>query len=710
MKLFAGGPLVVGLTGCGPPHEGIVPYVDMPERLVPGEPLRFATTLALDGYGQGVLATSLDGRPIKIEGNPQHPASRGATDVFSEAALISLYDPDRSQAPRRGDLLSTWNAFASALHQRLETEQAREGEGLRLLTSRITSPTLQRQIDAFLTRYPRARWHAYTPLADADMRAGTRRAFGRELTALPRLAEATVLLVLDADPLGPGPAQIANARAFADRKDRGTLPFSRAYVIEPAWTLTGANADHRLELHPSWMRNVALAIANMLDGTDADAQADRIELPGAARRFVEAATADLRAHRGHALIIAGPRSGADVQALCHWINATLDAPLTYVDPVDAPGRSASLAELTEDLRSDRVRCLFVVDANPAYDTASAAEFAGYIEGVPFSVHLGLHDDETAACCDWHLPQSHALESWSDLRALDGTASLVQPLIRPLYDSRTAHDLLDLLNGRVEQDTYSRVRETWRQTSPVEEFEQWWRRALHDGVIADSAPAPIETSRPERPVLAPAAGESGLTLVLAPDPSAWDGCFANNPWLQECPHPLTGDAWGNVIQISTADANARAISNGAIVRLAHGGRQLTGPARVCDGQAEGVVALTLGHGRSRAGRIGNGIGIDVYPLRRNETPWQVDDVSLDVTADRVRLTTLQQQFGLDEDSATLYPSMAVTALTEQAHSAESQDQPSLLPSPKRGDPAWAMVIDTTRCIGCNACVVACQAEN
>ncbi|MGH6740612.1 MAG: 4Fe-4S dicluster domain-containing protein, partial [Bradyrhizobium sp.] len=310
MKLLAGG-VALGLTSCGKPQEEIVPYVDMPEGLAAGDPRKFATALALGGYGRGVLATSIDGRPIKIEGNPRHPASLGATDVFAEAAILSLYDPDRSKAPRHGNDIASWDAFAGALNTQIEREQARQGAGLRIVSGRITSPTLLRQIADVRRRFPQARWYRYESVGDDTAREGSRIAFGRPLTVKARLADTAVVVALDADPLGPGPQQIANAREFAQRRRRGSKPFLRLYAVEPDWSLTGANADHRLALHSQSVSNVALHIAAALRG-----EKPQGALPQNAARFARAAAADLAANKGRALVLAGPRQPAAVHALC----------------------------------------------------------------------------------------------------------------------------------------------------------------------------------------------------------------------------------------------------------------------------------------------------------------------------------------------------------------------------------------------------------
>ena len=708
LRLLAGG-LAMPLASCAKPFEEIVPYVDMPERVVAGEPLKFATTLALSGYGIGVLATSIDGRPIKIEGNPRHPASLGATDVFAEAAIMSLYDPDRSKAPRTRNDISTWDAFAGALRAQLEREQPRRGAGLRIVSGRTTSPTLRRQIADIKRVYPLARWVRYDAVPDDAAPAGAALAYGRPLAPLARLGDCAVVLALDADPLGPGPQQIANARALAQRRQADAAPFLRLYAAEPELSLTGAYADHRLALPPQLIGDIALAVAAALRGEDAASH-----LPPDAVRFARAAAADLIAHKGHALVMVGPRQPPAVHAAAHWINAELQAPVDLIDPVDpaAQDDGESLTEFATDLENGRVETLIILGANPAYDAPGRLGIAKRIGKVAFSAHLGLHDDETAVLCRWHLPQSHPLESWSDLRGPDGTASIVQPLIRPLYDTRTAHEFVGLLAGQIATSAYETVRQTWRNETPTDGFEDWWRRALHDGVIAGSAAQPVVVGAPKPPALVPARPPAGMTLLLAPDPAVWDGSFANNPWLQECPRPFTKEVWDNSLGLSPTDATRIGVRDGDMVQIADGERTLRGPVRIIDGQAAGVITATLGYGRSRAGAIGNGIGFDVYPLRAPDTPWHLENVTVAPTGGRHSVASTQQQFRLDGEARDLYPILTLAELAQgkQPPDHDYANKPSMLPPVKSDGAAWAMVIDTSACTGCNACVVACQAEN
>ncbi|CCD98332.1 4Fe-4S ferredoxin iron-sulfur binding domain protein precursor [Bradyrhizobium sp. STM 3809] len=695
--------LASGLAACSKPNEQIIPYVRMPERIVPGEPLKFATTLALAGVGRGAIVTSIDGRPIKVEGNPRHPGSLGATDVFAEAAVLSLYDPDRSRTILRDGGIATRAALAAAL----SNGRSQDGDGLRLLTGRTTSPTLLRQIDGLLQAFPAAAWHAYDPTDDDNAREGAQLAFGQPLRSLLEFDKARVIVTLDADPLGHGADQIRIGRGFAARRSGGAGAFSRLYCIESALTLTGAKADERLALHPEAIAHFAVALAAALG-----AKVEVSDLPESQHALLQHVTADLKAHPGEALVLAGPAMSREMHALVHWINAQLNAPVRLIAPIDrtpAGKQAGTLKQLVDDLRAGRVRQLVMIGVNPVYDAPADLQFAEQAEKAAFRLHMGVYADETAAIANWHVPQNHPLETWSDLRACDGTASIVQPLIRPLYQTFSDHELLAWLAGDADAKAYDLVRQTWKGTAS-EDFETWWQRALHEGVIAGSAAPPVATAAPTLPTLAPAeARASEFDLVLRPDPCLWDGSLANNAWLQECPKPLTKQVWGNALALGPGDAARLGLGSGDVVSVQSNGRSIEAAALVEPGMPVGVVALSLGGGRKRAGAIGNHVGANAYELRISDSPWRISQVSIRRTGRREPILTTQNVVRTPEDVRELYP---LHHLTDTLPPAASANPPSLMPQTVRPDDghAWAMVIDTSVCIGCNACVVACQAEN
>jgi molybdopterin-containing oxidoreductase family iron-sulfur binding subunit len=682
----------------------------MPERVVPGASLKFATTLPLAGFGRGVIVTAIDGRPIKVEGNPRHPGSLGATDVFAEAAVLSLYDPDRSRTISHHGSIASLEALRQALVTELAEARSGRGEGLRLLTGRTTSPTLLRQIDGLLQSLPAAIWHAYDPTDNDNAREGAQLAFGQQLWGVPKFEQARVIVALDADPLGHGPDQVRIGRGFAARRSTADGDASRLYCIESAMTLTGAKADERLALRPQAIDRFAAALAHALG-----APISAPELHGRDRVLLQKISADFRAHNGELLVLAGPTLSKEAHGLVHWINAQLKAPIQLISPSDRTpsGRqSGSLEQLAQDLGEGRVRQLVMIGVNPVYDSPADLDFEGRMQQARFRLQMGSYVDETAAVASWHVPQSHPLESWSDLRATDGTASIVQPLIRPLYQTFTDHELLALLGGEADASPYDLVRETWRSTAGAGDFEAWWQRALHDGVIAGSAAAPVATGAPILPSEANAEAADGqIGLVLRPDACVWDGSFANNAWLQECPRPLSKQVWGNALAVHPADAVRLGLSSGDVVTVGANGRSIDVPVLIEPGMASGVCALTLGGARRKAGAIGNGVGANAYAIRVSANPWRIPQVSIKPTAQREPILTTQNIVRTPEDVRELYP-VHQLAQPSAAASPSSGDPPSLMPpSVRPGDgQAWAMVIDTSICIGCNACVIACQAEN
>ncbi|GGI26770.1 4Fe-4S dicluster domain-containing protein [Bradyrhizobium guangdongense] len=697
-----------GLAACSKPDEQILPYVRMPERIVPGEALKFATTLGLAGIGRGVIVTSVDGRPIKVEGNPRHPGSLGATDVFAEAAVLSLYDPDRSRTILHKGAIASREALLGVLTSELTEARSRQGDGLRLLTCRTTSPTLLRQIDGLLQAFPTAAWHAYDPTDDENARQGAQLAFGQAVCSLADFAQARMIVALDADPLGHGPDQIRIGRGFAMRRNDANA-FSRLYCLESALSLTGAKADERLALRPEAIEQFAASLARELG-----APIGAPELPERERLLLRNILLDLNAHKSEALVVAGPGMSKEVHAIAHWINAQLNAPVRLIDPIDhtPSGRQAgTLQQLADDLEGGRVRQLFIIGANPGYDAPVDLQFEARAQKAQFRLHMGEYVDETAALATWHVPQNHQLEAWSDLRASDGTASIVQPLIKPLYSSFGIHEVLAWMAGEQDASSYELVRQTWRDAAP-EDFEAWWQRVLQEGVIPGTgAPAvkPAVSVSPSSTGAEAQEKKNGLSLVLRPDPCMWDGSFANNAWLQECPKPLSKQVWGNALALHPKDASRLGIQSGELVAIAAVGRSIEVPVLIEPGSAIGVCALTFGGGRQKAGAIGNGVGANAYALRTSDNPWRLAQVSITRTGRREPILTTQNIVRTPEDVRQLYPSYQ---LGRALPSTTPPDQPSLMPRPPKTDDghAWAMVIDTSVCIGCNACVVSCQAEN
>jgi molybdopterin-containing oxidoreductase family iron-sulfur binding subunit len=503
-------------------------------------------------------------------------------------------------------------------------------------------------------------------------------------------------------------------RRFADGRRSAKKGMSRLYAIEPAWTLTGANADHRLALPPEKIEAVAKELAARLGGGDARAA----DLPAEARAFIDAMLADLQSARNGGVLLAGDTLGAGARDAIDKANQAIGAPF---DAIDLPGgqpRPENFEAFLAALDAGKVQNLLVLDCNPAYDVAPGATFAKKLQAVPFAVHAGCHDDETAGLCRWHVPLSHSLEAWSDLRAAEGTASIVQPLIRPLYDTRSAHEILASYAGDPAPSGYDIVRATWRQNEPDDAFENWWRNALVQGVASGRMPKGAQPT-PAGEGTVPAASPSPpggdprngrFTAVLRPDPTIYDGRFANNAWLQECPKPLSKDTWTNVVSLAPEDAQSLGVKDGDVVSVTSAAGAIKGPARIDRGQAGGVIGLTLGYGRLRAGAIGTGLGYNARLLAPGKLDSFIAGVDVRKTERRETVPSSQKHFRLEGDLQKLLPEI-VAGKAGPGLGEKTGPRPSLFePRPPRDPYSWAMVIDTAACIGCNACVIACQSEN
>lgn len=706
LKIMAASAALAG-SGCTqPPPEPILPYVNMPEGMPPGIPVFYATTLVRDGYGHGVLVETNMGRPTKIEGNVLHPASLGATDIYAQAAILQLWDPDRSNSVMQQGRLSTWEALQAAMVPLLHEHASKDGSGMRLLTGNITSPTLLAQIAAWQARYPQARWHRHDPTACKAAQTAALGQFGRPAHAGYRLERARVVLTLDADIFSIEAGSVRYASDFM-RARRESSVRSRLYAVEATPGLVGACADDRLALSPVRIEALLWGLAAKLG------LADIPEGHGTGTESWESALAEqLAGNRGTSLIVAGRSLSAESHALVWQLNAYLGNIGHTVFAVPEAAAADDLASLVRAAQDGEVQSLIVLDANPVYDAPGSLGFAQALERIPFSVHLGLYHDETGQACGWHVPRVHDLEDWSDALAWDGTASIVQPVIAPLYGGYSPHTLMALLTRDLRLSAHEQVRRTWRerwQAADPLDFEARWRRALRDGVLFDSAAQPLALAADAAPppfAAAPASPDLSALFVL--DPSTIAGGYANNAWLQELPHPLTKLTWGNAALIGTQTAMALGLASEDIaeLRTVPDGPMLEVPILVAPGHAEGVVSLPLGYGRSAAGGTGTAVGFDAYPLQLADAggaPLPSAEIELRRTGRRYAfaITQLQDSTHGADIVKTVAPGQAVPAAPEL---------PSLYPPRESQEYAWAMSIDLDACIGCNACTVACQAEN
>jgi len=731
MTLMGASLALAGLTACTKqPEETILPYVRQPEQLVPGRPLFFATATGHDGYARGILVESHEGRPTKIEGNPDHPASLGGTDVFAQAHVLGLYDPDRSKAVLYLGQQRTWGAFKAALREPLAKQKAKGGAGLRFLTGRNTSPTFAARMKAVLADFPGAKWTCWEPAGRDNARAGAALAFGEPVEPQYRFDQADVILSLEADFVSSHPASLRLVREFAARrKPTGERPqMNRAYVVEGSPTLSGASADHRLALRSSEIEGFARSVAAELGVTVQG---------GAAHPWVAPLAKDLKQAGARALVIVGESQPPAVHAIGHAINEALGAvgsTVSYTQPAETlPGGEAlALAALVAEMRQGAVELLVILGANPSYAAPADLDIAAALDQVPFRVHHGLTNDETAARCHWHLPASHALEGWGDLRAADGTVSIVQPLIAPLYHTLSELEVLAAF-GEGEQKGHEIVRAHWASELGDGDFEKRWNRALHDGLLAGTAfePKPVRV-RAGAWANAGAAKErsDGLEIAFRTDPAVFDGRFGNLGWLQELPKPLTKITWDNVALVSPTTAaelggvRTEQTASGHVTELAEltlGGRSVVAPLWVLPGHADGAVTVHLGYGRSRAGQVGSGVGFDAYALRTSDAAWGKGGLQVRKTGGTARIACTQDHWTIEAtahhqaEERHVVRAVTLAELVKDPHKVQSlghEPRPglSMYPEHEYKGHAWGMAIDMSACVGCNACVTACQSEN
>jgi molybdopterin-containing oxidoreductase family iron-sulfur binding subunit len=728
-------------------EEKIVPYVHAPAGVVPGKPRYFATAMPLGRHTLGVVATSREGRPIKIDGNELHPASLGATHAWAQASILSLYDPDRSQTVLHFGEISTWDAFLAGLRGALEPQGTAEGAGVFVLSETIASPTLSRQMQAFKKRYPQARWYQYEPICGDTERQGAQLAFGQEATPIYDFTQAKVVVSLDADFLCGEPGAVRYARDFMDRRkvrdDQAEM--NRFFMVESTCTATGTSADHRLPLSPQGVGRFAIALARQLgvplfesleNGLADDKRSDQADsIPD---DWLRAVAGDLDGNRGAGIVLAGSQQPAWVHAAVHAINAHLGnhgKTVRLIPPVAAEPTNCyeSLADLVGEMKAGRVEVLVILGGNPVYNAPRALGFGDALvkatEQKKTTVHLGLYVDETSALCRWHIPATHYLESWSDVRAFDGTASIVQPLIDPLYRGRSAHEVVSALTDSAVQPAYDLVRATW-QESRAEGFEPFWRRAVHDGVVEDTAFEPMSATltltseallKAIEDSTSNQADDGGLAISILPDPMVYDGRFANNAWLQELPKPITKLTWENAILLSPAGAARLGVNSEDRVRLAYRERSVEGTVWIVPGHPQNSLTVYLGYGRRRGGRVLEDAGFDAFellpasglrigtgatieplgtkhPLAATQHHHLLEDVDVLEGRDIIHAGTLED-FRRDEH-------------TVHAASHHGEGEPlTLYPGYDYSNGLqWGMAIDLTACIGCNACVAACQAEN
>ena len=648
---------LAGLTACRRPVEYILPYTRKPEDVIEGISQYYATAMPFRGVLSPLLVESREGRPVKVEGNPEHPVSLGASGVFEQASVLQLYDPDRSRRVRRGDDDSSWSNFVQAA-------QSLAGPTV-VLAEPSSSPTVARLRTQLAARFPGLRWVTYRPEGDDAFALATTALYGRPLRPAYDFAQADVVVSLEGDFLGTTDTnEVANSRSFAQARtpERGRM--LRMYAVESHYTTTGGTADHRLRLKPSRVSDFAAALAGRVGVGGAPAGP---AFGGRDAAFLDALAEDVRGKR--VVVIAGPTQPAHVHALALRMTAALGGLGTAMRLLDtgeaaAPPQGNDLAALTNAMRAGAVQNLLMIGVNPVYDAPGALRFAEALTRVPVSIHVGHHIDETAAKSSWHLPRAHYLEAWGDGRSYDGTLALIQPIVAPLNeridstnpneparerdDIHSDVEIVNLLATRADAPGYDVVRETWR-TAVTGDFEKGWRRVLHDGFLPDTAFAAAGVGAPGAGALPiPARPESGVEVSVRLSPRVLDGSYANVSWLQELPDMVSKLVWDNAAYMSRATAERLGLAveydSGRYsvdrAELAVGGRKVELPVWILPGHADDAITVEMGYGRQIAttravkerpgllgrfntdfktdmywsGPLANGVGENVAPLR------------------------------------------------------------------------------------------------
>jgi molybdopterin-containing oxidoreductase family iron-sulfur binding subunit len=727
LKLMGASLALAGMTACTrQPTEHIMPYVRQPEDLIPGRPLFFATAVTLNGVANGVLVESHEGRPTKIEGNPEHPATLGACDPYSQASVLQLYDPDRSQALSYNGEIRSWGAFTGALRDVLAQQKAKNGAGIRILTETLTSPSMADQLRTIQKLYPGAKWHQWDPAGPHSARAAATQAFGQPVNTYYDFTNANVVVSLDADFLASGPASLRYARQFAKRRrvDEPSDTMNRLYVVEPMPTPTGTKADHRLALRASDVEEFAWALAISLGIAQGPKTGENHDI----YKWLGPMARDLESNKGAGIVIAGEQQPPIVHSLAAIMNEKLGnvgKTVFHTDPIEANpvDQLASLQDLVKDLDAGAVEVLIVIGGNPAFTAPVELGLRDRLKKAKLRIRLGLYADETSQVCQWQVPETHFLETWGDARAFDGTVTIQQPLIQPLYGGRSAMQLLQSLTDQPEKPPYDVVKSYWNgqrlSQNTGADFEAWWRRAVHDGVVPGTA-LPTKSLAVRGEALSARAGArklgGKLEVIFRPDPTIYDGRFANNGWLQELPKPITKLTWDNAAFLSPATAHRLGVQKGDLLKLTYDGRSLNAPVFIQPGHVNGAATLHLGYGRTHAGRAGTGTGFNPYGLRTAKALWQ--DIGMDAvkTGGKYEFADTQNFHLLetpDRRHIIHRADLADFRKNPEAPHEGAETPPkelSLYPEWKYEGHAWGMAIDLNSCTGCGACVVACQAEN
>lgn len=771
LTLMSASMALAGLAaGCRRPVEKILPATKVSELTLAGEAQYYATIMDMGGQAMGLVVRSNEGRPTKIEGNPAHPASLGAANAYAQASVLDIYDSARSQFIRKdGKPLRVknnkgeerdigWQEFTRFAKDHFAKLKAGQGAGLRFLAESSSSPSLRELRDHVLKTFPQAKWHTWDAVSQDNALAGAQLAFGQPVHTHYAFDVADVMLAVDSDFLALDPQSVANTKNFSKkRRVIGTAgEMNRLYAVESHFSVTGAMADHRLRLQSNKIGSFLAAVARELGTTAVGLDALAGKYTGD-RKWVSEVAKDLASHKGRSIVVVGARQPAAVHALGHLINQTLGnngGTVRYTPAFSGTFESsvASIRDLAQAIDGGQIKTLVILGGNPVYTAPADLNLAEKLKKVENRIHLGLDNDETAHACNWHVNAAHYLESWGDGRAWDGTASIQQPLIDPLFNGKSSLELLALISEYPQQTAYEIVRTYWQKQLTGGDFEKSWARALHDGVIANTAFAASTPSlnagsigaELEKMASATPAGSGNIEINFMQDASLYDGRFANNAWMQEAPDPMTKLTWDNAAVMGKGTADKLGVQKEDLVTVTVGGNKLELPVLIVPGYADDSIAISLGYGRTQVGQIGKG-GEYTYPdvIGERLTSFAGSN-SATFTGGGFNAYKLRTSDGLDFVTGSVtkangtYP-LAVTQdhwsmegraivregtlehfkkeprfAPEMVHETEGiMKNPTDLYEPAlkfEQGPQWGLAIDLNSCTGCNACVVACQSEN
>lgn len=729
LKLMGASLALAGLASCRRwPEDNLVPYARRPVNRMDGVPVHYATALEMCGVGMGVIATSVDGRPIKVEGNPEHPLNRGATDFYTQASVLDLYDPERSRTVLKGGEASSWEAFFAAAPELLKGRVAVLSEASRSPSvARLRAPLIAAGVT----------WFEYEPVSHDNMRAGAKIAFGRPLRPVYDLSKADVVVAIDIDLFQGHPESVKWSRDFAARRKLHTqadgehekAEMNRLWVIESNFTLSGSNADHRRAVRPS---EIAAYVKMIAQGLGLEGFKQNWNVAGVDTAFVEALVKDVKAVGQKAVFVAGPRQPAAVHAVVVAINQAIratDTTITYFEDMNDPrpqngswtSHQEQIGALTDRLNKKEFDTLLIIGGNPVLNAPADLKFAAALANVKTSIHLSGYVDETSQLCTWHLPRAHYLEAWGDVQTVDGTVSIAQPLIEPMFNGKSTIELLAGL-CRLKLPAMQLVRETLGGN-------EWkWKQALYAGYASETSRTPATPQELDIKRVAeafwklPAATKGDIDVSLYAG-NFFDGRFANNGWLAEMPEPMTRLTWDNAALINPKTAAALGVvSDDVIAVTAPGGEVVKLPVLVQPGVAEGTIALALGYGR-KVGSIASAEGANVerngYLFVTRAGGLVAAGVKVEKTDERYPLATVQDHNVIDKVGKNRLHAI-VPDLVLEGTLAEYREDPKLGAKKTTSlsmwneftyeGHKWGMAIDLTTCTGCSACVIACQAEN